>query len=74
MHREAVSIWFLLLKEFIKDFDKAVKHYMWYLKLIPWTTLGMTVTLPFWAIYLIIRHKYRTFKRSKQKRALRIAQ
>ena len=70
MHGEAVSIWFLLLKEFFKDFNKAVKHYMWYLKLIPWTTLGMTVTLPFWAIYLFIRHKYRTIRRSRERRSL----
>lgn len=67
MTGEAVSIWFLLLKEFVVSPSKAINHYIWYLHLIPITTVLMTITLPFWAIYLLIRHKVRNKERNVQK-------
>ncbi len=70
MTNEAVTIWFIIFKELFIAPSAALEHYLWYLKLIPLTTIFMTFTLPIWAIYLLIRHGLRDIKRKKQKKSM----
>lgn len=66
MTHEAIDVWFEIYKMILKHPKVGFSDYAFYLKLFPITTLFMTITAPFSAVYLIIRHSLRNRRRRKQ--------
>lgn len=66
MTHEAIDVWFEIFKMILKRPKIGFSDYKFYFKLFPLTTLCMTITAPCSAVYLIVRHSIRNWRRNKQ--------
>lgn len=65
MSHEAYTVWFEMVIHFFKEPKVVMRDYIRFLKLIPLTTLIVTLTLPIGAVYLYIRSRVRRRRRFK---------
>lgn len=66
MTHEAIDVWFEIFKMILKQPKVGFKDYKFYYKLMPGTTIRMTLLAPAYAVYLLIRHSRRTKIRKAQ--------